>query len=104
MSNIVVAVGTSSTVASITRLRNDLGAAIAAHADIALDLAETCELDLSFLQLVEATRRCCSEEGKSLRLLQPAGPALAELLDRAGFIAAASADDIAFWFHGEQPQ
>lgn len=104
MSNIVVAVGASSTIASIVRLHNDIEAAIAAHADIALDLADTCELDLSFLQLVEAARRCCSKEGKSLRLLRTAGPALAQQLDRAGFTAAASADDIAFWFHGEQQQ
>jgi anti-anti-sigma regulatory factor len=74
------------------------------HVDISLDLEEAAHIDLSVLQLIESARRHAAEGGGSVTLARPASPALAALLDRAGFLAAASPADITFWFHGELPQ
>lgn len=74
------------------------------HDSICLDLATAGNMDLSILQLIESARRNAAEGGAVVTLAQPASPALAALLDRAGFLAAASPADITFWFHGELPQ
>jgi anti-anti-sigma regulatory factor len=74
------------------------------HDSICLDLTAAVNIDLSILQLIEAARRHAANGGAAVTLSQPASPALAALLDRTGFLAAASPADITFWFHGELPQ
>lgn len=64
-----------------------------------LDLSNVNEADLSFVQLVEAARLQACQEGKALQLASPAPAALRALLERAGFLTAPSAEDLAFWFH-----
>jgi MFS superfamily sulfate permease-like transporter len=78
--------------------------AAADHDDICLDLAAADNIDLSVLQVIESARRHAADSGARLTLAHPASPALTALLDRAGFLAAASPADITFWFHGELPQ
>jgi ABC-type transporter Mla MlaB component len=74
------------------------------HDSICLDLTAAGNIDLSILQLIEAARRHAANGGAAVTLSQPAASALAGLLDRTGFLAAASPADITFWFHGELPQ
>lgn len=50
-----------------------------------LDLSSLTEIDLTFLQVLTATSRLAERDGKSVALLQPAGPAMAALMERAGF-------------------
>lgn len=70
------------------------------HDDLALDLSEVTDADVSFLQLIEAARRFSSAHGKRFRLIAPAGPLLASLLERAGLLADDNADAREFWLEG----
>lgn len=78
--------------------------AVQSGGDIDIDLSELAEVDLSFVQLVLAARTHLEGEGARLGLVQPAVPALAALLDRAGFLGDPQPADIDFWFHGVLPQ
>lgn len=77
---------------------------VQAGEDIDMDLSKLAEVDLSFVQLVLAARSHVEQEGARFGLAQPATPALAALLDRAGFLGDPQPADIDFWFHGELPQ
>ncbi len=70
--------------------------------DIALDCAALEELDLSFVQIVEAARVELLGAGKALSLSAPADGPLAALLQRAGFLADPA--DLPTWLKGTQPQ
>ncbi len=74
------------------------------HAAVRIDIADDIRCDLSFLQLVGAVRGFAAQNDCALSLARPASPSLAALLDRAGYLAAATPADIDFWFHGETPQ
>jgi hypothetical protein len=79
--------------------------AIASHQKLMLALAEPGEIqlsvdpdadvDLTFVQLVEAARRMAREEGRGLSLARPAAGRLREVLERGGFLGAP--DRRAFW-------
>lgn len=101
---VVVELSPSVTVRSIAELRQALLEGFEAGDQIELDAGNVAEVDLSFLQLIHAARDQAQRDGKTIRLRQPAGPAIAALLERAGFLAAAAPDDLDFWFHGESPQ
>lgn len=85
-------------------LRAGLMQALDAEDTVELDLAAVQEADLSFLQLILALRISAAEAGKSLRLRSRAPAPVAALLERAGFLAAPSPQDLDFWFHGEPVQ
>jgi len=69
-----------------------------------LDISDVTEADLSFVQLIHALRAAAAEAGQQVRLRAPAPAPVAALLKRAGFLAAPTADDLEFWFHGERAQ
>ncbi|MBB4613395.1 STAS domain-containing protein [Novosphingobium taihuense] len=50
-----------------------------------LDCSSLTDVDLTFLQVLAATAKFAERDGKSVSLLQPAEPAMAALIDRAGF-------------------
>lgn len=93
----------SVTVRSASEFAGRLLGAVQAGGDIDLDLSALDEVDLSFVQIVLAARAHVEQGGARFTLAQPAGPALATLLDRAGFGDPQPAD-LDFWFHGELPQ
>lgn len=101
MRSSVVAVPGSVTVRSVTDFRDHLSSALAEHDEIVLDADAADEIDLSFVQLVQAAR---AEPGKTIRLARPANAAIAALLYRAGFLTDPSDTDLDFWFHGDLPR
>jgi anti-anti-sigma regulatory factor len=101
MGDHVVVVHSSITVRSAADFRDHLMSVFEGDDDIVLDLDGLAELDLSFVQIVEAARKKLPGPGRDIRLLQPAHGPVAALLARAGF--ATDPDAIAFWFHGELP-
>ncbi len=65
---------------------------------ISLDLVDGQAVDLCGLQLIESARRHARAVGKTLVLERP-GTEFAPVLDAAGFLTDASADDLQFWLH-----
>jgi anti-anti-sigma regulatory factor len=100
----VIEAPSSVTVRSAGEFAEQLLAAVQAGGDLDVDVAALGEVDLSFIQLILAARSHVEQEGARFALAQPAGPALAALLDRAGFLGDPQPADIDFWFHGELPQ
>jgi hypothetical protein len=100
----VITLEPSATLRGIETLREQLLESFAEHSSIEIDASALAEIDLSFLQLVEAARIHAANEDKTVRLTRSANPALKALLDRAGFLTAPTADDLEFWFHGDLPQ
>jgi hypothetical protein len=101
MSTSVIEVPNSVTVRSVADFGRYLSSALAEHDEIVLDTDAVAELDLSFVQLVQAAR---VEDGKTIRLARPANTAVAALLERAGFLTDPSDADVDFWFHGDLPR
>jgi hypothetical protein len=101
MSTSVLEVPNSVTVRSVADFHQHLSATLAGHDEIVLDMDAVVELDLSFVQLVQAAR---AEEGKTVRLARPANEAVTALLRRAGFLTDPADADTHFWFHGDLPR
>lgn len=99
-----VEVAPSITVRSAAVFRQHLLEALEADDQIELDVTDVSDVDLSFVQMLHAAREQARRSGKTVRLSAPAGDAIVALLDRAGFLAAPTPDDLDFWFHGECPQ
>ena len=94
----------SVTVATAISFARDVGDALARSDALALDLADLHEVDLSFLQIVHATRACAGRTKKVVRLVRAAPPAVKALLERAGFLDPPAREDLAFWFNEVVPQ
>ena len=90
--------------ATIAGLYNDLTVALDCGRSVSIDMGTAETADLSVLQLIVAARRQAETRGGSVTLATAAPPALAALLERAGFAAAAGTADHDFWFQGERHQ
>ncbi|PZQ60823.1 MAG: hypothetical protein DI544_07750 [Sphingomonas taxi] len=104
MSVITVEAGGDICLRTITSLAAELRRAFDDGGDVRLDMTAVAAPDLSTIQLIQAARRTAAAKDVDFALTAPATPVLAAVLDRAGFLAAASPDDTHFWFHGELPQ
>jgi len=92
------------TLRGIEALHAQINDGLRDHPLVELDGSAISEIDLSFLQLVEAARTHAAQQGKIFRLTGPANEAVTQQLRRAGMLARPDADFIEFWFHGELPQ
>jgi hypothetical protein len=86
---------------AVEGIRTAILEAFQVHEDLALDVSQVAEADLSFLQLVEAARKFAATEGKRLWLTAPATTHLVTLLERAGFLAGDDTDAHDFWLKGD---
>ncbi|MDP9809932.1 hypothetical protein J2W42_002791 [Rhizobium tibeticum] len=66
-------------------------------------LAEHAEADLSFIQLIESTRRQAKAQRKSITLSLPAKGNVLKVLERAGFLDAFNSDDLNSGCKGATP-
>ncbi|WJH41745.1 STAS domain-containing protein [Aliirhizobium terrae] len=87
------------TVRAITSAREDLLTFMDAHEAATIMLADDVQVDISFIQMIEAARIHAGTAGKSIALSQPANGALLETLRRSGFLEGMSAEDAKFWLH-----
>ena len=104
MTSTITVVAAKVTTRTICDFADQIGAAFAADPVVTLDISDVADVDLSFVQLVEAARRKATEPGHALTLDRPANAAVTALLHRAGFLTAPTPADIDFWFHGALPQ
>lgn len=86
-------------VRNILPVHSELLRHIDAHPTTAIDLPDGAQVDISFVQLLEAARLYATAKGGALTLARPAGPGLTDILRRAGFTDAAASDRAQFWFH-----
>lgn len=82
---------------SIGRHHDVLCATLSAGADVALDLGDIEDADLSFIQLIISARRSAQARGLSLTLSSPAPEPILQTLERGGFIGPAPDDRRHFW-------
>lgn len=94
---IVVGVTGPADVRTIDKLHAQLKKALKKQTDVCLQLAADTDVDLTFVQLVEAARRLAAGAGKTLAFETPASGLLREILERGGFLK--TADNRAFWLH-----
>lgn len=85
-------------------LRLALLDAFSEQAEVVADASALAEVDLSFVQLMEAARTHAAGLDKRFGLTAAANPAVTALLQRGGFIARFGEADLDFWFHGGRPQ
>jgi hypothetical protein len=104
MGSHVIAVPKSVTVRTADDFKTSLIDFFAEGGDVVLDLAATSEVDLSFVQIVEAARVHLAGDGRQLRLARSADGAVAALLGRAGFLTDPDPAAADFWFHGDLPR
>lgn len=95
---------TAMTVRTAAQFQSQLISAFGSSTEVLLNISAVEDADLSFVQTVHAARDHAERNGKALRLAEPASGAVRALLDRGGFVLAASPADIDFWFHGVTPQ
>ncbi|OLP55467.1 hypothetical protein BJF92_23290 [Rhizobium rhizosphaerae] len=77
-------------------------AALQESGAILLDLPEDAQVDLSFIQIIEASRRHALSQGGSVALAQPARGSLLSTLERAGLLTEMAAEDQLFWLHRKE--
>lgn len=87
------------TVRAISSVQQDMLKFIAEKSAMTLQLDGDCQVDISFIQLVEAARIYAVAAGKPVALAEPASGSLLETLERAGFLEGMNAEDAKFWLH-----
>lgn len=89
------------TIRDVTEVKKLLSDIFSTNSEITLEIAETSQVDLSFVQLIEATRAYAESCRKTLLLKAPASGALLDVLTRGGFTDEISHDTAKFWLHRE---
>lgn len=87
-------------VANVTQAYDDLGAALRQDTPVVVDLDDVVEIDLTFIQLIEAARRKAAETDRDFTLRHPASGAVLEVLRRGGFLDDMTSDRATFWLQG----
>lgn len=98
----ILHVGGDANIRSIADIHAALLTALQKAEVIMLDLRHVTDVDLTFVQLIEAARRRSVERGGQIRLASPADGGLLNVLLRGGFLI--SADDGIFWLHTTEIQ
>lgn len=95
-----VSFGESVTVANVLQAHGELGAVLCLDGAVVVDIDDTSEIDLTFIQLMESARRKAAETGRDFRLRHPAGGAVLEVLRRGGFLGDETSERAKFWLQG----
>ncbi len=79
-----------------------LRAAFERAGDILVEVPAAADTDLSFIQLLQASRRHADTLGRSFYLSGPAEGSLLSTLARGGFLTNMTPQDSRFWLHGKE--
>ena len=85
------------TIRSITELRERMLEALRADRPVVASVADDAVTDLTFVQLIEATRRSAEAAGQDFALAAPATGSLLETLRRGGFLSDIDPARNQFW-------
>ena len=95
---------TDLTIRNAAAIKATLAERLLVERSVSLELNPDAAVDLSFVQLVSAARIRQRHVGGELALAEPAGSRLRDVLQRAGFLEGAPAEDLKFWLHSENAQ
>ncbi|WP_366941410.1 STAS domain-containing protein [Acidocella sp.] len=82
---------------SIIESFSELNRAVSAGSPIEIDLTDIIDIDLSFLQLLESTRKSAAQSSLPIRLSKPAHGIILDALNRGGFLNDPSNERAQFW-------
>ncbi len=88
------------TVSNIIEAHQALGAALRQDGAVVVDIDGVDEVDLTFVQMLEAARRKAAETGRDLALRNAAGGSVLEVLRRGGFLDNETSERAQFWLQG----
>ncbi|NEJ20943.1 hypothetical protein GR247_12280 [Rhizobium leguminosarum] len=86
---------------NVSELYSKLNDEFPSRNTIIINIPEGAEADLSFIQLIESSRRQAKVKGKTFELSLPASGSVLKVLERAGFIESFDREDAKFWLHKE---
>ncbi|KJF73718.1 hypothetical protein [Agrobacterium arsenijevicii] len=66
---------------------------------LVVEVPEDADADLSFVQLMEASRNFAAQNNKTITLKEPAGGQVLQTLRRGGFLSRMDAASRQFWLH-----
>ncbi|AIC28887.1 MULTISPECIES: STAS domain-containing protein [Rhizobium] len=89
----------SLSIRSVSELYSKFTAEFHERDTIVVNIPESAEADLSFIQLIESSRRQAKADGKTFKLSTPARGSVLKVLERAGFIESFDHEDSKFWLH-----
>jgi hypothetical protein len=89
---------------NVSEIHANIIDALKSNSSIVIEISESAEADMSFIQLIESARRQAKALNKSIALSSPARGRVLKVLERAGFIEAFDRDDANFWLHKEVKQ
>ncbi|MFB9953138.1 hypothetical protein ACFFP0_30245 [Rhizobium puerariae] len=87
------------TVRTITAIQQEILQVVGNNKSTIFEFPADCQVDISFIQLMEAARIYAGTAGKHVALAQPVGGPVLEVLQRSGFLEGISAEDAKFWLH-----
>jgi hypothetical protein len=87
------------TVRAITIVQQEMQQFLDKTASATIDIDDDCQVDISFIQLMEAARLYAGTAGKHIALARPASGPTLDVLKRSGFLEGMSAEDLKFWLH-----
>lgn len=99
-----LALPTSLSIRGISAVHESVLSAFQKSNAVVLDIPEDAAVDLSFIQLVEASRNYAREHGKFITLKKPATPGVLDTLQRGGFLTNMDEASRLFWLHGKEIQ
>jgi hypothetical protein len=99
----IIACRTDNGLAAAAELAARLRQELAGASEVVIDTAPVAAADISFVQVIESARLAAAEQGTTLRLAAPIGPALRSVIEDAGLLWAQDPADLAFWFHEGDP-
>lgn len=87
------------TVRTISAIRQEMLQLIDKNKSTTIAIADDCQADISFVQLMEAARIYAGSAGKHIALAEPASGSMLDVLKRGGLLEGMSAEDAKFWLH-----
>jgi anti-anti-sigma regulatory factor len=92
------------TILQIETAHGDLLAALKENSNVAIDISDVVESDLTFIQLIESARAYAASNDGELTLSAPVSASLRQILERGGFLDDAGSERTQFWLQGAMSQ
>ncbi|MBB3945351.1 hypothetical protein GGQ73_001284 [Rhizobium skierniewicense] len=100
----ILTLPSSLSIRGITAAHESLLDALKTNKAVTIDIPADAHADLSFIQLIEASRVYARTEGKYVTLMKPASQSVLDTLRRGGFLNDMDEASRLFWLHGKEIQ